>query len=95
MTDLSQALAELRALRDHVAELNAQYVDKGFSMARETQQRLAKASVHIQSGEGFTGSPEQASAWIAQAEDLAAMLRIEAGGVVEMASVERRSAPQS
>lgn len=88
MTALTQALAELRALRDHVAELNAQYVAKGFSMARETQQRLAKSSAHIQAGEGFTGSPEQASAWIDQAVDLAATLRIEAGDVVQMAKTE-------
>jgi len=88
MTALTQALAELRALRDHVAELNAQYVAKGFSMARETQQRLSSANAHIANGVNFAGSAEQASAWIVEAVEMCAMLRIEAGDVAQNSVVE-------
>lgn len=76
MSKIDPALAELKALREHVLLLNMAMVGKGFTLASDTKLRIGRADALIAAGES-----DQSETWRAEAIEMADLLRLEAGQI--------------
>lgn len=85
MDTIESAAAELGRLRDTILDQSYRDAAKGFTMASDTQLRLAKAEAMIAQAGSQIGDVDStttaAQEWIAEATALAALLRAEAGQV--------------